>query len=299
MQEISRSFVLTGHQGAIYDLSAYDEYSFLSAGSDKMIVKWKAEENATGEVIAQTTDAIYSIHYDRINHKIFAGQSTGGVHVIDPVSGKEERLLQLHQAPVFRIATFEGLPYLITGGGDGKVIVLNPEYQILKIFDLGETKIRSFAFHPIYNYLLAGDGRGSIHVINCKTLEIDHSFQAHLADFGVNCITISPDGKKYLTGSRDAHLNIYNAENHELIQSLPAHRAAIYSIAFHDAGKIFATASRDKTVKIWDAETFKVIQRIEKGEGPAHSYSVNACIWINDFVVSAGDDRNIVCYEIS
>ena len=116
----------------------------------------------------------------------------------------------------------------------------------------------------------------------------------------MNAVCFSPDKKYLLTGSRDAHLKILDAFTMKVLESIPAHNYAIYDIAYHESGDYFATASRDKTVKIWDANSFEVLQRLENTEKEGHRHSINKLLWLSeiDILLSAGDDRSIVAWEL-
>jgi WD40 repeat protein len=103
-----------------------------------------------------------------------------------------------------------------------------------------------------------------------------------------------------ISGGRDAYLKIWSMDNFSLLQSIPAHNYAIYSISFSPDRKYFATASRDKTVKIWNADTFEVLVRLDKENFEGHKNSVNKVLWMeNNFLISAGDDRAIIIWEVA
>lgn len=111
----------------------------------------------------------------------------------------------------------------------------------------------------------------------------------------------SPDGKFLLTGGKDAHLNIWQVGHYDKIKSIPAHDWAIYDIAYSPNSNLFATASRDKTLKIWDSKTFQLLKVINKEKYDGHQFSVNKLIWstYNNYLISAGDDRAIIIWEIN
>ena len=139
---------------------------------------------------------------------------------------------------------------------------------------------------------------GSMAVLSLPDCRIVNRFQAHQKDFSVNTVVYSPDEKFLLSGSRDAHLNIFSSDNYSLVKSIPAHNYAIYDIAFHFSQKIFATASRDKTIKLWDAETFEVIERLDKEQYNGHTHSVNRLLWMENNLISSGDDRSIIVWSL-
>ena len=137
----------------------------------------------------------------------------------------------------------------------------------------------------------------NIRIFDLTTLEEKKIFVAHT--LSANCICYSPDGALILTGGRDAHLNIWDAKTYTRIKSIPAHNFAIYDIVFSPDAKLFATASRDKTIKIWDAETFELQVRINKENFEGHVNSVNKLIWTENYLLSTGDDRSVMVWEVN
>ncbi|MBL0095096.1 MAG: hypothetical protein IPP46_00440 [Bacteroidetes bacterium] len=110
----------------------------------------------------------------------------------------------------------------------------------------------------------------------------------------MNALCFSPDSRSFLSGSRDAHLHLYETASLKLMEAIPAHNFSIYDIAFDPSGMFFATASRDKTVKTWDFSTMGVLERLEGNDGKGHINSVNKLLWLeNGTLLSAGDDRAI------
>ena len=70
-------------------------------------------------------------------------------------------------------------------------------------------------------------------------------------------------------------------------------------MAFSPDGTYFATASRDKTVKIWKTENRQLLLRINKEQQDGHLNSVNKVVWTEQGLVSTGDDRAIILWEIN
>lgn len=294
-----KKFVFDGHQGPVYCLLQLDEKHFLSGGSDRLAVKWNAEKMEEGIVVARSSDAIYSLCLSENKNLLLIGQGSGSVHVVDLVSGEEIKLLKLHDTPVFKICRFTTLPYYFCLGGDGSLNIISDDFSSQRLFKLSSTKLRSIAFNADAQLIYIGTGDGIIFTLDAITFTIKDSLQAHKEGFGVNAMCLSPNGNHLLTGSRDAHLHIYNTDGLQLLKSIPAHHSAIYDIAFHHSANYFATASRDKSVKLWDALSFDVLLRIDKEKHDAHGYSVNCCLWMNDLLISSGDDRRIIINEVT
>lgn len=289
----------TGHQGSVYALCDDLQGGFYSGGGDRIVAHWSLNDPADGELIARADDAVYSLCLIPETGKLLIGTGKGSLHVIDLQAGSEERLLQLHTAAIFSITLSPDGHHFCTTGGDGVLnIIRASDFTVVHRLRLTEKKLRTLAFHPSTPTALAGCGDGSIAVIGTTHWEIQQRFLAHQQDFSVNCICFSPDGKYFLSGSRDAHLHLYETGTLQLMQTVPAHNYAIYAIAFDPTGQFFATASRDKTVKLWDFSSMEVLARLEGNDGKGHINSVNNLLWMkNGALLTAGDDRAIQLFQ--
>jgi WD repeat-containing protein 61 len=295
--------ILKGHQSGIYKLlkTKDDNHSFFSAAGDGKVVKWNSLEFANGDLIATVPSSIYAMEIIENKNLLLIGTHKGQLHVVDLVSKQELKCMELHPNGIFEINFVEEYNLLVTGGADGKILFLDANtFEIKSSLHFGSFKIRSTVKHHDEKILAVGCGDGSIAIIDLDTLKPLHKFVAHQQDFSVNTVCFSPDGNYLLSGSRDAHLNMYDVKNNfALITTIPTHNYAIYQIAFSPTGKYFATASRDKTCKIWDAEIMQMILRLDKEKHDGHINSVNSLLWMNDnLLVTGSDDRTVICWEL-
>jgi WD40 repeat protein len=109
------------------------------------------------------------------------------------------------------------------------------------------------------------------------------------------------DGNYLLSGSRDAHLKVWDsAGTYQLRDDIAAHMYTINHIAFSPDGKHFVTCSMDKSIKVWDSNEFKLLKVIDKARHAGHGTSVNKLFWtsFNNQLVSASDDRTLSIWEI-
>lgn len=296
VNQISR---LTGHAGSVYALEHFDTGRFFSGSGDGIVALWEATNTGDGDAFFRAASGVYSLKIITGQHKMMAGNASGGVHIIDIESRKEEKLLMLHASYVFVICHNKKYQMIITGGGDGKIAVIDESFQFIKSMAVSTGKVRSIIFSDSENECIIGSSDGIITILSMPDLVVIKQWQAHEQGFGVNCLCLSPDGKFLMSGSRDARLNIYNLPSFDLMQSIPAHNYALYDIAFHHNRKVFATAGRDKAVKLWDADTYKVIEKLDKENHDGHNNSVNKIMWIGNLLISTGDDRSIIIWEVN
>ena len=77
-------------------------------------------------------------------------------------------------------------------------------------------------------------------------------------DNGINCVAISPDGSKIVSGSQDTNIRVWDASTGVEMLPLPlrGHNNAIESVAFSpDGSKIISGSYHDSNIRVWDACT--------------------------------------------
>ncbi len=295
---VTKKIALTGHSGAIYALAGTGAPGiFLSGAGDKMVAAWNLAEGAEGKLIAQLPAPVFSLL--AVGSNFLAGTGAGSLHVIDTELKRETRAVQLHTAQIFDIAYSPKHNLLFTAGGDGQLVVSEASSAaFLKAKKLTGAKVRNVAVSPDENLAAVTCGDGSVHIFALPGMEEVTVFPAH--ELSANAACWHPGGNYLLTGGRDAHLKAWDAKNNfKLVKSIPAHNFAIYSIVFSPDEKLFATASRDKTVKLWDAENIALLVRINQENFDGHRNSVNRLLWNETGLISAGDDRSVMVWEVN
>lgn len=292
---------LNGHIGSVYALApGLLSGEFYSGAGDRIVASWKEQSQDDGHLVIRAADAVYALLPIPEHNKLWVGQGLGGIHVIDIREKEELRLLQPHNSVIFDLKYHTASGDVFGAGADGLLSIINAgTFDIHSRIRISAKKVRCIAFHPNEQLIVAGCGEGDIAFIDLHNYKPSGRLRAHQPDHSVNILQFSPDGHYLLSGSRDAHLNIYDANSFKLLESIPAHNYALYALAWSPDGKYFATASRDKTVKIWNTATFSVIQRLEGNDGKGHVNSVNCLLWTkSNLLFSAGDDRAIACWEM-
>ncbi len=309
MIEVKKLSELSGHNGAVYALERSEEGNcFYSGSGDKIVAKWNLDSLCPEKFSAQLPAIVYSLCYISKKNLLLAGTSEGKIHAISLSEKKETKVLLNHNQPVYdlKVSSQEKAGVLLAAGGDGVVSIISTEdLSTLKLIRLCNEKIRSIDICENKAAIACGDG--FIRIIDLKELKVMNEFQAHTGS--VYAVKFSPDGMQLLSGGKDAHLKAWRTEDARpdepfgrgtwmMERSIPAHNYAIYSLVFSPDGKYFATASRDKTIKIWNAGSFEVLTRINKENSEGHINSVNKLLWTNQGLVSAGDDRKVMVWEV-
>jgi WD40 repeat protein len=103
-------------------------------------------------------------------------------------------------------------------------------------------------------------------------LQLGHSLS-------VFSLAYSPDGNLLASGGGDGTVKIWNAREHELIRTIPAHSGGVRAVAWRN-GSTLASSSDDGTVKFWNIETGNLQRAIAPRAGrkdkskPAKAYAL-------------------------
>ena len=106
----------------------------------------------------------------------------------------------------------------------------------------------------------------------------------------VYSVAYSPDGTKFISGSRDKTIKIWDANTGQCLKTLEGHTNSVRSVAYSPDGTKFISGSYDYTIKIWDANTGECLETLE-----GHSGSVKSVSYSPDGknIISGSDDKTI------
>jgi WD40 repeat protein len=151
------------------------------------------------------------------------------------------------------------------------------------------------------NQLVCGLLNGYVAVYNLISGEMEHAFEAHMADKSVLCLCESLDGK-LITGSKDCTIKLWNL-NHEQsdlhkmqqsIKTLIGHSDWVRSMCVCSFNRWLVSASGDSSIRVWDLELGKYLKTLA-----GHSRSVNKVImYKDDLLLSGSDDLTIKLWNL-
>lgn len=284
---------LSGHSGPVYCLQqGRFEHTVFSGGADGFVAEWDMEQFAPSKFSVKLDAPVFSICKIPATTQLVIGLFNGHIHVIDWESKQEIKHMAMKTKGVFSLCFDPSIGLLYSGGGDGVLNVWNPQtWELVLSLPLTEKKIRHIAVEKGHIYVSCGDG--ILRVLENVFFNETFSFEAH-AD-GIYCSL--PSENILYTAGKDAHIKIWDPKTMALLESIPAHNYAIYSLVAWEPG-LLATASRDKTIKLWNPNDWAHPIRIDHHSYRAHQRSVNAlyvCEW-NKSLISAGDDGKLMVW---
>ncbi|KAF7346297.1 WD-REPEATS-REGION domain-containing protein [Mycena sanguinolenta] len=143
-------------------------------------------------------------------------------------------------------------------------------------------------FRPQFPHLLsAGIGRMDVWPATILILEMQDI---------VSSVAFSPNGKQIVSGSNDKTVQVWDAENGEMIAGpFHGHTSLVNSVAFSSDSKRIVSGSSDKTVRVWDAESGEMIA----GPFHGHTKSVTSVAFSSDGkrIVSGSWDKTVHVWD--
>lgn len=195
---------------------------------------------------------------------------------------KTVRIWDIRSGKCSSVTVTKGENINITWSPDGKTIAVGNKEDLVTFIDTRTNKIRAeeqfnFEVCPshyilltsnIFNYVLQvneiawnnssdlfflTNGMGCVHILSYPSLELQHVLKAHPAT--CICIEFDPTGKYFATGSADALVSLWDANELACLRVLSRLDWPVRTISFSHDGKLLASASEDLLIDIAHTET--------------------------------------------
>jgi len=298
--EVKKLHSISGHKDCVYVLEqGPEENTVFSSAGDGVVAKWNLDDPENGRMIAKVPASVYALCYYAPRNVLIIGQNFDGIHLVDLESKKEVGSIQTGTTAIFDIKVVKDRIIVALGSGEVQVFNLTTlalEHQ----FKATDKSVRALAIHEELGHLSVAYSDNFIRTYDLSTWKLINEIEAH--KLSVFAIRYSPDGRYLLSGSRDAHLKVWDVfGGYALKTSIVAHMFAINHIDYSADSKHFVTCSMDKSIKVWDAETFNLLKVIDKARHAGHGTSINTLLWSkhNNLLVSGSDDRSISIWKIT
>ena len=153
--------------------------------------------------------------------------------------------------------------WLASGGRESVTLRETQNWQVV-----AQSKVRAtewnhrhtLAFSHDSKLLVVPDGARFSHVLRVPSFEKAQEVPKHSHPRA--CAAFSNDDRKILFGYWDGTIAVWDLDQRRIVESFPAHQAAVHQIAVDPSKAQFATASSDQTVVIWDASTYERAVRL-------------------------------------
>ncbi|XP_017491812.1 PREDICTED: THO complex subunit 3 [Rhagoletis zephyria] len=237
-------------------------------------VGWSCDGRRLASGSFDKTVAVYTLERDRVSKENTYRGHTGSVdqlcwHATNPdllstASGdKTVRIWDIRAGKCSTVTNTKGENINITWSPDGKTIAVGNKEDLVTFIDTRTNKIRAeeqfnfevneIAWNNTSDMFFLTNGLGCVHILSYPSLELQHVLKAHPAT--CICIEFDPTGKYFATGSADALVSLWDANELACLRVLSRLDWPVRTISFSHDGKLLASASEDLLIDIAHTET--------------------------------------------
>ncbi len=221
-------------------------------------------------VLAGNPGTVWSVDFSPDGKQIAAAIEDGSVRIWDVASQTLLKSFNGHRGIAWMVRYHPSRPLVVSSGDDGWVKLWDSStLELLKEWR-ADSSVKSVAFSPSGDRLVAGDREGIVHVYGIESGEEITRQQQPGSILGVD---YSADGKLIATVGSDKLVRLWDAESLEQRQTMSGHDGPIYNVRFASTGPFLATVGWNKNVRIWNSETGAEVANLVGSEGDVWSVS--------------------------
>ena len=183
---------------------------------------------------------------------------------------------------------------LAAGDGSSNILILDANYQQIKLFNALQANIRALIELP-NGYFAAGTCKGVICIYEESTWTLYKSFVGHYFNqlTQASCVeTLAVLSNGYLiSGGDDTNLRVWNLD-FNLVTTLTGHTESVRSVIQLNSGLI-ASSSDDNNIIIWNQTTWTIVTTLTGHTKPVYSIIQLA----NGYIASGSFDNTIKIWD--
>lgn len=224
-----------------------------TTGSDGMLISWSSDLSQR-KTLANTGMINNTMAISPDQSKIAIGTATSTIFIYDAANGDLISRYTGHNGEVWEVL-FVDDNLLISSGKDKKILqwdVRNGSNQEVKQLT---SDAHAIAFSRKGNVLVLGLKTGMIHELSTATMQ-DREIGGRFGDM-VTCLVFNHDNSMLAVGYESGTIQLLNADQFQLLETLPGHTAHVTDIKFSDDDKLLISGSYDRRSLIWNLAKIK------------------------------------------
>ncbi|HEY2952171.1 MAG TPA: WD40 repeat domain-containing protein, partial [Verrucomicrobiae bacterium] len=214
----------------------------MAAGREKLIRR----QPGTIRTMAFSSDA----------KRIAFGDYSGATKVMDAANGKLIAAVSNHNAIVNMVLFTPDDQTIISACFDGTITLWDyAKSQEDLAFTVPGERLLTIALSPDGKYLAAVTWQGNGYMWDFAKREKLYAFRGTLKNAMVEGLVFAPDGKTFMTGSRDSLLRIWNTDTGQSVRDLTGQKTVVTAAVFSADGKTLYTSGFKGDLIRWNVAT--------------------------------------------
>ncbi|MDR3645924.1 MAG: WD40 repeat domain-containing protein [Candidatus Babeliales bacterium] len=296
--------ILTEHKEPVTTVAWSPNNKFLaSASQDNTIIIWDAQTHKEIRKLLGHTDTVKTISWSPDSSKLVSASTDKTMRIWDANSGKE--LNTVLNAIITCVAWSPNGLQIASIDWNKKLKIWSCELQLLNWFH---------SAYPLLSVIWSSDNSKLIFSgFNQEIKTLNLNFFKHkyfeaadqLENLSQNveflgghnnnicCLAQIPHSNKFVSGSDDNTLIIWDESTNEKSMALEGHIDKVRSVACSPCGNLISSGSFDNTIRLWDANTGKVLNVLL-----GHKDKINSIAWSPDGkqLASGSSDNTVIIW---
>ncbi|MGE0238555.1 MAG: caspase family protein [Parvibaculaceae bacterium] len=233
----------TGHPSGVSSVAfSSDGHTIMSGGDDGTIFLWDLTfaDRRTLETFPGTIRSLAFSPDGRL-----AVSASSHVRVWDVASGTLLKAFDYHLDGVASVAFSPDGQRILSGGEDGKIILLDLASDTIAAYFAGQKADPSFIYFP----------------------QAETQLKEQEGHYGaVYSVAFAPDGRHILSGGQDGEVLLWDIASRKRVRRFAGHLASVLSVAFSADGERIVSGGNDTTTRLWSATTGEQTVMLVSGE---------------------------------
>jgi len=283
-----------GHRFRVYQVAVSPDGARLaSASGDGSIGVWDMATGQRLHTLLGHREQVWGVAFSPDGSRVISSSDDRTIRVWDAARGRLLRTLRGHAGGIANIAVRPDGRQLASAGDD----------QTVRLWPLDSpAECDVFTGHdgPVNAVAINGDGSlfagagddRRVRVVDAANLrELDST----RLDMPATAVAFQPGAPIVALAGIDGVVRLRDVRERRDLRSWPAHRAAIWAVAFSPDGKVLATASEDMTVTLWNRLDGCRVRSFEtKGQVRCIAFSRDG-----RWLAAGGDDKLVRVWNAS
>ncbi len=316
-----------GHSQGVWSVAySPDGLTLASGGGDRYLRIWDIETGRLLKSLRGHTQDIRQVHYSPDGQTLASGSEDRTIRLWNPQSGETTRLLFTRYDHSVCSISFSPDGLMLARAGhnkDLKIWEVTTGTELMTL--LGKDQYDHHwsvctAFSPDGMYLVTGSDIGklrlyevlpsgeekAVHDGHWRDEEDDEESEVRgfmVDDAGyfqkpmqywIGAIAFTPDGKTFITGSRDTTIKYFEMPTMKELRTIKGHSEWVRCLILSPDGKVLVSASDDHTIKMWDIQTGRLLRTLKGHSGPVRSVAFSPD---GRYLVSGSWDKTIKMWQ--
>lgn len=249
--------VLEGHTDCVKAVSITPDGKLAISGSqDNTLRLWDLRVGQCLKTLVGHTDYIETVSITPDGRRAISGSYDCTARVWELETGECLRILDGHTDCVKAVSITPDGQRAVSGSYDNTV----------RVWDLNTGEcLKTLEERTNWAITIASDGRRVISKKNIVTRMESTSRGMRflkLPKDRVSAVSITPDGRRAVSGSSDLALRVWDLETGECLKTLDGHTDDVISVSITSDGRRAVSGSEDNTICVWDLDTGECLKTL-------------------------------------